>query len=114
MRPANLIRLGLLATVACAGNTSTPPQATYALVGYLGASGTGPGQFREPMGIAVGAGGELYVADTRNQRIQVLSAGGEFLREWGSPGEHSGGFRLPWVWIATPGRDLGCPAARLC
>ena len=94
MRPANLILVGLLATVACAGSTTTP-HPTYTLVVYFGEPVTGPGQFHEPMGIAVGADGELYVADTRNQRIQVLSSAGEFLRAWGSPGEHQN-------WIRTP------------
>ena len=60
-----------------------PPRASYAFVRFLGGSGEGPGQFREPMGVDLGPSGELYVADTRNARIQVLSPEGEFLRRWG-------------------------------
>ena len=51
MRPTNLIFVGILAVVACAGSATTS-HPTYTLVGYFGESGTGPGQFHEPMGIA--------------------------------------------------------------
>jgi DNA-binding beta-propeller fold protein YncE/4-amino-4-deoxy-L-arabinose transferase-like glycosyltransferase len=47
-----------------------------------GQAGDGPGQFREPRDVAVGADGRLYVADTGNRRLQVFSPEGEFLEEW--------------------------------
>ena len=34
------------------------------------AAGDAPGQFTEPLGVAVGPGGEVLVADTRNDRVQ--------------------------------------------
>lgn len=43
----------------------------------------GDGQFREPWGIAVGADGRVFVADTWNGRIQVFDSQGKFLRKWG-------------------------------
>ena len=43
----------------------------------------GDGQFREPWGIAVGADGTIFVADTWNGRIQVFDSQGNFLRKWG-------------------------------
>jgi sugar lactone lactonase YvrE len=38
----------------------------------FGDAGTNPGQFDEPVGIAIDTQGNLYVADTWNQRIQVF------------------------------------------
>ena len=39
----------------------------------FGSFGTGNGQFANPRGIAVDSGGNIYVADTGNNRIQVFS-----------------------------------------
>jgi len=43
----------------------------------LGGVGTAPGQFQQPEGIAVDADGNLYIADTGNNRLQKLSASGQ-------------------------------------
>ena len=40
------------------------------------------GQFEEPVGIDVDAEGNIYVADTWNQRVQVFDSDCAFLREW--------------------------------
>jgi DNA-binding beta-propeller fold protein YncE/copper chaperone CopZ len=57
----------------------------YSLIAALGTSGSGPAQFREPMGVAVDAQGNVYVADSRNRRVQKLSPEGKFLEEFGGP-----------------------------
>ena len=56
---------------------------------------TTPGQFWAPRGVAVDGAGNLYVADTKNQRIQKLSPDGEPLAQWGSAGSAPGQFRNP-------------------
>ena len=48
-----------------------------------GIQGAGGGQLAHPNGLAVAAGGEVFVAETTNPRIQVFDAFGAFLRAWG-------------------------------
>jgi uncharacterized protein (TIGR03663 family) len=48
----------------------------------------GDGQVREPWGIAQGANGEIYIADTWNGRIQVFDRAGRYLRKWGRFGRN--------------------------
>lgn len=54
----------------------------YELVHHWGRFGSEPGQFNEPTGIAV-TGNVVFVSDARNQRIQVFSKQGKFLRSFG-------------------------------
>lgn len=46
-------------------------------------AGTGPGQFKKPWDVAVDANGDIYAADSGNNRIQVFNASGIFLRQFG-------------------------------
>ncbi|MFH1619617.1 MAG: hypothetical protein ABIG11_06890 [bacterium] len=45
----------------------------------FGSRGSGPGQLRGPEGIAAGADGRIYVADTGNDRVQIYTPEGIFL-----------------------------------
>ena len=51
-------------------------------LGQVGGGGIDPGQLEEPVGIDVDSEDNVYVADTWNQRVQVLSNDLEPLREW--------------------------------
>lgn len=68
----------------------------------LGAPGTAPGQLQQPRDLAVAQDGSLYVADTKNHRIQHIAPDGTALHTWGSfadsaAGEAPGGtFYEPW------------------
>jgi uncharacterized protein (TIGR03663 family) len=74
----------------------------------LGGTGAAPGQFNAPRGIKVGSDGTLYVADSRNHRIQHLSADGAVLNVWGSFGDvnagavQDGAFNEPWDVAVGP------------
>lgn len=49
-----------------------------------------------PKGIAAAPNGDLYVADTNNNRIVQLSPDGEVIRSWGQEGANQGNFNQPW------------------
>lgn len=55
--------------------------------------GTGDGQ-GTPVGICIYEH-EVYITDTANDRIQVFTPGGTFVRKWGSPGTGDGQFDDP-------------------
>jgi DNA-binding beta-propeller fold protein YncE len=42
-------------------------------LGQFGKAGMEPGQFDEPVGIALDSDGKIYIDDTWNQRVQVMS-----------------------------------------
>jgi DNA-binding beta-propeller fold protein YncE len=51
---------------------------------------SGDGQFFFPVGVAMDAAGNVYVADTGNDRIQKFDGLGNFLTKWGSAGSGDG------------------------
>jgi tripartite motif-containing protein 71 len=63
--------------------------------GGFGSKGGGDGQFFNPMGIAVGTNGDIYVVDHLHHRIQRFSSFGSFLGKWGSIGTANDQFRGP-------------------
>ncbi len=87
-----------------AGRIPFTPDVTFGSAGDL------PGQFNAPRGIAVATDGSIFVADSRNNRIQHFSSTGEFINGWGSfadiaNGDAPGGtFNEPWgVAVAGDG-----------
>ena len=60
-----------------------------------GSAGSGNGQFRFPLGIAVDSTADVLVADEENHRIQKFSGQGEYLRKFGELGDLSGQFNRP-------------------
>lgn len=60
-----------------------------------GSAGSASGEFNHPDAVAVDGGGEVYVADTGNDRVVKLSGAGEVLTEWGSRGTADGRFHSP-------------------
>jgi len=58
----------------------------------FGSSGSGPGQFDFPLGIAVDNMKNIYVADASNNRVQVFDSEGFPLFMFGSSGDGAGQF----------------------
>ncbi len=69
-------------------------------VASFGDEGAGPGQFEYPTGLAYAPGavvgsGNLYVADSQNNRVQKLTTDGVFAIKWGTEGTGAGQFSNP-------------------
>lgn len=61
----------------------------------IGSPGSGSGQFFHPTNISIGGDGNLYVSDTGNFRVQVITPQGEFVRSIGKAGTGLGNFARP-------------------
>lgn len=54
------------------------------------------GQMRSPWGIAIDSHGDVYVADTGNQRVQKFDREGNYITQWGGFGNGEGQFNFPY------------------
>lgn len=86
----------------------------YKFLRYVGGPGKeeaddSPATFAKPTNVAVDADGNLYVADTLNNRIQIFDADGNFVSMFGKPGDGPGFFARPkglaidgdgHIWVA--------------
>src|SRR5438093_13573274 len=80
--------LALLAAVALPGSASgssrTASACTPVFVTAWGSPGAGNGQLSGPVGVAVDSSGNVYVADSENDRIQEFTGSGAFVNALGS------------------------------
>jgi hypothetical protein len=61
----------------------------------FGSEGSGDGQFNHPGDVAIGPGGDLFVLDQGNDRVEVFNESGEYLRQFGSAGSGNGQMSEP-------------------
>jgi tripartite motif-containing protein 71 len=61
----------------------------------FGSSGSGDGQFTYPQNLAIDSTGDIYVADTGNNRIEKFGPNGKYLSQFGSFGSGDGQFNNP-------------------
>ena len=75
---------------------------------------TTPGDFSRPTNVTVDEDGNVYVSDTFNDRVEIFDADGNFIREFGKPGDGPGYFSRPkgiavdhdgHVWVADAMQD---------
>ncbi len=73
-----------------------------------GKPGKGPGEFHVPHSIAVDSKGRVYVSDRENNRIQIFTPNGEFLKQWTNLGCTQGLFITPddKMWIITHRNEI--------
>lgn len=71
-----------------------------------GSEGTEPGQFGTVRALALGADGNLYVADATNHRIQVFTRDGQLVACWGQPGSEPGQLSYPYDLAFGPHGEL--------
>ena len=78
----------------------------------FGIEGTGNGDFKEPLGVAVDSKGNIWVTDTGNDRIEEFNEKGEYLAQFGTKGTGNGDFTEPKglavdpkgnIWVADSG-----------
>ncbi len=61
----------------------------------IGSAGSGNGQFNDPEGIAVDSSGNIFVADSGNNRVQKFNKNGVYQSQFGSGGSGNGQFQYP-------------------
>ena len=64
-------------------------------VSAFGEQGSSVGKFVCPWGVAVNANDEIAVTDQFNNRVQIFSSEGNFLRSFGKKGDMVGEFNIP-------------------
>ena len=74
---------------------SVPPILGVNYIGTIGRPGQGAGQFLRPAGLDLDHRGLLYVADSGNNRVQVVDSEGNFVSEYGVRGWRTGEFDNP-------------------
>ena len=92
----------LTGPVQLTGAAPAPP----AFLLKWGDFGSGDGQFNRPQSLAVDASGNIYVADSGNNRIQKFTNTGVLITAWGTWGSSDGRFSNPQGVAVGPSGDV--------
>jgi RHS repeat-associated protein len=99
-------------TSASAGRVKVFNSANFIVQYEFGATGSGEGQLSGPEGVAFDARGDIWVADTGNNRVEEFSMSGKYLARSGTKGTGEGQFAGPsaitvdaegYIWAADRG-----------
>ncbi len=90
--------------------TAKGEDATFTTAGFnfaFSEEGSGNGQLKQPnLGIATDSEGNIWVADTENNRIEKFSSKGEYLSQFGKEGSGNGEFKSPKGLAFDPSGNL--------
>lgn len=75
--------------------TDETPFDLKSLPGQWGTYGSAEGQISNALGMDIDADGNIYVADSVNDRISKFDSDGNYLLSWGTEGDGNGQFRQP-------------------
>jgi DNA-binding beta-propeller fold protein YncE len=81
---------------AVPGSQATASPTPVAVSMFTGGKGTGPGQFDNPIGMAIDRAGNILISDMNNGRIQKFSPQGDFISSFGATGSADGEFGNPF------------------
>lgn len=90
-----LIAATLIVGLAVGCRPTDSSTASYEFARTWGESGSEPGQFQQPIGVAIANEGEVFVSEAGNRRIQVFSREGEVLRQIGPAVENGDTLHRP-------------------
>ncbi len=76
------------------------------LVVGQGSPSLAPGKFYNPYGVAIDSAGNIYVADTLNNRVQKFNSSGALLVMWGTLGSGNGQFNNPYGVAVDSAGDI--------
>ncbi len=101
-------------TVATASTGVVLPNSYMEKTGEFATKGSGNGQLNNPSGIATDTTGNVWVADTANNRVEKFSSTGTFIAAYGTLGSGSLQFKAPQgiavdssgtVWVSDTGNN---------
>lgn len=99
-------------TSAVSSGETGPSEPNY--TGAFGSSGVGDAQFDHPAGVAVDAGGNVWVVDRDNDRVERFDQAGAYQGSFGSSGSGDGEFEQPTdiafdpegnLWVVDTGNN---------
>jgi DNA-binding beta-propeller fold protein YncE len=94
----------IVAVLATALGAMVFPSLSYADILAIGSGpGTAPGSFDRVWNVALSPSGSIYATDFNNCRVQQFTAGGSFVRQWGTCGSGDGQFSGPRGIAVHPG-----------
>lgn len=65
-------------------------------ISVWGEPGSDKGQLNGPSGLEFNSKDQLYIVDSRNNRVQMFTKEGGYINGWGNHGSGQGQFDLPW------------------